>query len=165
MILGIFSCAIYQIFNILGILIKRDYSYKFKEKMKEKKFTPIKNPIFKSQNNLVIKNILIAILDITYFIILTPIFIVFIYESNNGIVRWYIFFFALVGFFIFNISIGKIARIVTEYVSFYLEISLSYLLYHIKNFIKRILKKRKKKENKTKNNKAINNNVIISYGR
>ncbi|MBQ8545541.1 MAG: spore cortex biosynthesis protein YabQ [Clostridia bacterium] len=132
--------------------------------MKDKKFTPIINPIFKSQNNVIVKNILIAILDITYFIILTPIFIVFIYESNNGIVRWYIFFFSVIGFTFFSLTIGKLARKITEYVSFYLEVLLSYISYHTKKCLKRVFKKRNKKEKKTENKQSINN-IIISYGR
>ena len=161
-ILGIILGAIYQIFDILGVLVERNYSYKFKEKMKDKKFTPIINPILKKESRKTLKNIVLAIIDFSYFIVITPVFVVFIYENNNGVVRWYIFLFSLIGFVIFKATVGKILKIITEYISFYLEVLSFYIIYYIKKKLKMIIKKKKtKKEKKAPKS----NQVIISYGR
>ncbi len=159
--LGVLCVVIYQVFKIPFFLIEGQYSYKFKEKMRDKVFLPILNPVNKVKKKRILKSILLILSDFSYFLFITPIFVLFFYETSNGIVRWYVFFFSIIGFLIFEGTVGKLATKTIEYISFYIQISFSYITYMMKKQFKKIFKRKKKRTHK--DNKE--NKILISYGK
>lgn len=159
--LGLFSCAVYQIFKIIKLPLMQEYSDKFSKKMKDKNFGAVLNPLIKERKHKIIKIVVQSLLDFSYFVLLTPIYAIFFYETSNGVVRWYAFAFSLLGFIVFKISIGKIIERLIEYVGFYLEVSLSFIIYKIKKIIKRIFKRKPKKKMKKEEKKQ----VLFTYGK
>ena len=136
--IGMLSCVIYEIFMLARIPLIREYSSGFVKKMKEKDFGKIKNQINKEKRHKILKISIHCVFDFLYFIFLTPIYAIFFYETSNGIVRWYAFLFSLVGFFVFKKTVGRIIEKALEYIGFYLEISVSYIIYKIKMMFFRV---------------------------
>ncbi len=159
--LGLFCGVIYQFFKALELPLVRSYSSNFVLKNKDKTFGSIINPLCKEEKKNILKKFLQALLDVLYFITLTPLFAIFFYEMSNGIIRWYVFAFSLVGFIVFEKTIGKIIRKALEYIGFYLEILFSFILYKTQKALKRIFK-RKPKVKKYKKQKE---QVILSFGK
>ncbi len=159
--LGVMSGVIYQIFVIFELPFVRCYSNDFIAKKQAEDFVNIKNPLKNSKKNVVFKMIMQAFFDFFYFLVLTPIYAIFFYKMSNGVVRWYVFFFSIVGFLIFQKTIGKILKNILQHIGFYFEVLFLYLIFIMKKTFKRFIKiKPKKKEIKRQNEK-----VLLSYGK
>ncbi|MBE6664378.1 MAG: hypothetical protein E7602_07795 [Ruminococcaceae bacterium] len=160
--LGIFSGVIYQFFKALEFPLIKSYSSNFVLKNKDKTFKNFKNPLTKKDKKRIQNKIFQVMLDVLYFIALTPIFAIFFYEMNNGIIRWYVFVFSFIGFLIFEKTIGKIIKKTLEYIGFYIEILFSFIINKFEKLLKHMFKrkprvKRVKKENKKQ--------VLVSFGK
>lgn len=88
------------------------------------------------------EKILLAIWDVLYFILITPVCAIFMYGVNNGIIRWYIILGAMLGFTAFRLSIG---RLVLWLISF----PIGFIKYKLKEAILLVFSKLKQKK-KTK---------------
>lgn len=173
-VLGAFCGILYDIVKIFRNVLVQNYSEKFKIKHLNKTFKGINNPLLNriSKKSKIYSYITIMLFDILYFILLTPIFCIFTYIMNDGIVRWYIFVFSLLGFTGYKISIGRLFGAIIDYFSFYLRILIIYLVKFIKIPFKRlnlrakidIIKAKAKNKNKTKAEVG-KRELIIQFGK
>ena len=159
--LGLFSCFIYQMFLLIKLPLVNEYSDNFIEKMKKKSFKMVGNPLQKEKKRKKFKIVIQSLFDFAFFVVLTPIYAIFFYETSDGIVRWYVFFFSAIGFLIFELTIGKFTRRIIEYLGFYLEIFLSLIINKTKKVLKSIYK-RKPSKKKVKEEKK---QVLVTYGK
>lgn len=173
-VLGAFCGILYDIVKIFRNVLVQNYSEKFKIKHLNKTFKGINNPLLNriSKKSKIYSYITIMLFDILYFILLTPIFCIFTYIMNDGIVRWYIFVFSLLGFTGYKISIGRLFGAIIDYFSFYLRILIIYLVKFIKIPLKKLNLKQKintlKGKFKRKNIKNLNESkreVLIQFGK
>ena len=131
--------------------------------MMGKSYKLVKNPVtikYKHKNK--VRFFVYLFFDTLYCLVLSIVFPIFIYIVNNGIVRWYFFAFALLGFFVCKITLGKILTAILEYFNFYISICAQYSLIPLK---KLYIKLKKAKTAKPKKEKAEKRNVILSYGK
>lgn len=173
-ILGPFCGVLYDLIKIFRKVFVLEYSEKFIIKQSRKEYKGINNPILrkKSRRYKIYSYITTMFFDIFYFILLTPVFCVFTYIMNNGIIRWYIFVFSLVGFVLYKISIGRLFGSIIDYFSFYLRILILYLIKFIKIPLKKLNLKQKISsiKEKVKRKDMINSNeshreVLIQFGK
>ncbi len=164
-ILGSLCWGIYELIKLIRMIFYWDYSEKFRLKMGNKEYKTIKNPLnIKIKGEKKIRFVVALIFDLLYFLILSIIFPIFIYIANGGVFRWYIFAFALLGFVIFKISLGKLLNITLEYINYYTKVLLLRLLNPIKRLIYKIRRKMKTKRVKEKKEKLKERQILFSYG-
>ena len=56
----------------------------------------------------------LVLCDLMYFLIIMPICAIFLHSVNFGIIRWYIIATALLGFYLYKISIGRLQKKIME---------------------------------------------------
>ena len=83
------------------------------------------------------KAVAVGIGDILYFLLITPMAVVFTYQVNDGNIRWYLLFGMVVGFALYYFTICKIIISVSEYIVFFIKTVFSYLSYLILRPIKK----------------------------
>lgn len=140
-VLGVFIGLIYDCFKIFRKFLLFEVSEKLKSFIKKIKL-PLISLNFHGENLKTRHKLTYLILDILFFIVITPIMQIFVYAFSNGIVRWYIILGTFVGFIIYYFSVSKIVLSVFEFILLIFKILLSYLLFFIKlpiNKCKRIL--------------------------
>lgn len=170
-ILGFFSWGIYELIKLVKMLFCWEYSEKFKEKMSKREFKKIKNPLnIKNKAGKNISFVITFFFDIVYFLILSIIFPIFTYITNEGIFRWYIFAFAGVGFVIPKITIGRLLNFVLEHINYYSKVLILLIVTPIYNKIinkmKKIKAKRQEKaKEKEKKEREKERKMLISYGK
>lgn len=173
-VLGAFCGILYDLVKIFRKILVKEYNKKLINKQSKKQYKGISNPIFKrkSKKYKIYSYIITMLFDIFYFIILTPVFCIFTYIMNNGIVRWYIFVFSLIGFVLYKVSIGRISGSIIDSFSFQLRILILYLIKFIKIPLKKLNLKQKintlKGKFKRKNIKNLNESkreVLIQFGK
>ena len=172
--LGALCGILYDIVKISRNVLVPNYSEKFKIKQSNKQYKGINNPILKkiSKKYKIYAYIIIMLSDIIYFILLTPVFCIFTHIMNDGIVRWYIFVFSLVGFIIYKISIGRFFGSIIDYFSFYLRILIQYLISFIKIPLKKLnlkqkisaIKEKIKRKDIIKSDES-KREILIKYGK
>ncbi len=147
--LGLVFGLIYDCVRIIRKLIIGDFSPKFQEKMSNKVFPKITNPLKKqNKKGRISKQVITAIFDFLYCFIITLPLTIFIHVVNSGNVRWYILAGVFGGILIYLFTIGKLTLLINEYIIFYIKIILSYLKYYILKPIKALIKKIKDKSSK-----------------
>ena len=146
-ILGLFIGLIYDVFKIVRKLINGEISNKTKNKLEKIKF-PLINVQFKGENLKIKEKTVYFIVDILFFVVVTPVMQIFIYTFSSGIVRWYIFLGVFIGFMIYYVSVSRIIIIMYEYIAFFIKVLLSYLIYFIKLPFDKIIKILKEKHKK-----------------
>ena len=169
-LVGIFFAFIYYLFVILKrLLILDSFSLKFKIKKSGKKYKKCKNPfdynITKAKR---IKNRVVElIIDLLYFILITPMMAVFLFGYNNGKTRWYLYLSVLIGFFIYRIILGKLSLILIENLTFNILLLFSFSFNYVSAPVKAILRKIKAKKRVKKVKEKVDNSkvVIYSYGK
>lgn len=172
-VLGLFCGIIYDLFKIFRVVITQNYDEKTLNKLKEKQFKRITNPIMSKEikSHKAIKLIVVGLLDIIYFFTLLPIFCVFTYVTNEGEFRWFIFVFALFGVIAYKKSFGRLNGLIIAYFSFYFNVLVAYLLFFSKIPIKRLNNKIKmyfssrKAKKKEKIREIANKELLISFGK
>lgn len=173
-VLGAFCGILYDLVKIFRKILVPEYNKKLINKQSKKQYKGISNPIFKrkSKKYKIYSYIITMLFDIFYFIILTPAFCIFTYIMNNGIVRWYIFVFSLIGFVLYKVSIGRISGSIIDCFSFQLRILILYLIKFIKIPLKKLNLKQKintlKGKFERKNIKNLNESkreVLIQFGK
>ncbi len=173
-ILGFFTGLIYDWMKILRKLLIGEISRKTQQKILKIKF-PLINLKFNDLSLNFRKKSVYFIFDMLFFIILTPIMLIFTYAVSNGTLRWYIIIGAFIGFLCYYYSISKIVLFVYEYILVILKIVVSYVIYFAKIPLTKInlkikrklnsfkMKKKSKKEKKPTEEKAKNRQIIL-YG-
>ncbi|MBQ7353038.1 MAG: spore cortex biosynthesis protein YabQ [Clostridia bacterium] len=167
---GVFFAILYYFLNIIKrILIKGSFSDSFKEKFSKKEYKYIKNPLtYKgTKRKIILDKVLEIVLDIIYFIIITPMMAIFLFGYNNGQVRWYIYGATLLGFFVYKLIFGKLSNLIIEYTIYYFLIILNFggflVLKPINVMIHKLKCKIKHRVQKRKNQKS--RVVVYSYGK
>lgn len=139
-ILGFTSGLIYDFIRIIRVFLGIRYVNRFTEKLSAKKFKFIKNPFYKKETKTKREAIKVFITDIIYFVIMTPIFMIFLYHQNNGSVRWFVFFSVVLGFLSYYFTVGKIIISVSEYIVFYIKAFFLHVIFFISKPLIPILK-------------------------
>jgi len=96
-ILGLISGLIYDIVRIARCILGIRYEKALPSGLRSGKGV---NKIYES--------VIIGFTDVAYFIIVSVIVSVFVYFINSGRIRWYIYFFAVIGFIIYYFTVGRI---------------------------------------------------------
>ena len=166
LILGVFCGVFYDFIKIFRIVLVEEYNIKFKERQKIKVFPKIQNPVLKetSKKENIYKILVISAFDIFYFLSLIPVFCIYTYVMSDGILRWYIFVFALLGVITYKFTLGRLSAHILSYLSYYLHILFLYLMYFIKIPIKK-LKNKIKISKKIKNKKKTSQKIIYNFGK
>lgn len=60
----------------------------------------------------IIHKIVLFLVDSLYFVFITPLCAIYMFGINDGLVRWYIVFGAILGFAFFNLTLGKMINCV-----------------------------------------------------
>ena len=100
------------------------------------------------------KKIEMFIFDILYFVIVTPIILVFLHNFNNGILRWYITVGVIIGFWVCRNTVSRVIQLFLEPIMTACRILFLRLLIRIfklfkfKKYMPRKNKKRKLMHNK-----------------
>ena len=136
---GVVFGLLYDVLRISRIFLGINYVNKFTEKIKDIKLPLIDNPMRRTtkKREEKFKAVAVGIGDILYFLIITPIAVVFTYHVNNGSIRWYLVFGMAAGFALYYFTLGKIIISVSEYIVFFIKTVFSYLSYLILRPIKR----------------------------
>ncbi len=158
-VLGLLVGFIYEVFKILRMLSGLEFPKNINKKTESCVFPLIGN--VKNQRNINTKKrfVLYFIWDFLFFIAITPTFQIFLYAMTFGIVRWYVIFGALIGFAIYQATIGKLFCKIYEYIVFALRVILVYLLYFIKFPFFYVLKRIKKIATAKKNKKSMKKKI------
>lgn len=164
------GAALGVIYNAIGIIkavIFQSYSEKiliFKRYLKRKRSTKK------------INTIVTFFFDLLFFVIITPLMVIFVHCVNNGNLRWYIFFGALTGFLVYRITIGRVIVIILENLAvlfqYAFKTAFEFLYKPIKfawNKVKRKIKFNRKNKNKVIKNKGktktVKGNVVFKIGK
>ena len=167
-ILGCFLWGIYELLKLIRMIFYWDFSEKFRNKMSNKIYKRVKNPInikYKHKNK--IEFTVMLVFDIVYFAILSIIFPTFIYIVNGGIFRWYIFLFAFLGYLTLKLTLGRVVNFLIELFVFYFRIVVLLIKNPIVNKIDALKNKIKMRKQKRIINKEkkIKRNILISFGK
>ena len=165
-LIGIPCGFIYDVFYFFRMLNFPNYSEKFILKNKDKKFKRIDNPLNKKigKNRRIASFIVIGIIDVIYFLLLAPVFCIFIYIRNDGIIRWYIFVFSIVGAITYKLTAGKVISCIIAYMSFYTRVLIENFFLIVKTPIKNLLKNYKRKKNREQHEEN-NKKILLKIGK
>ena len=174
-IFGVVSCPIYFLNKSVRRIFCPNYSDKFANRMKNKEYKRINNPIKIAKKQSRVYNIAVtAAFDLLFFIFLAIEFPVFFYITTDGVIRWYVFAFFTIGFFVYKITLGKISDKIFEFLQYYFQIAALNLFYILKkpllktkNKLKSLMItiKGKIKDKMQKKTKKESKNVLISFGK
>ena len=67
--------------------------------------------------------------DVLYGLCTGAAFCIFLYAANNGRFRWYLFFACMVGFLIYNYSVGRLTVFLSGYIIAFLRAILGFFLF------------------------------------
>lgn len=159
LLLGVFLGALYDLFRVTRVFIGVRYS-KTLIKLWDKKLPLIGVHRFGRGKNITdkIKGAVISVEDILFFVLSGCIVSVFIYRYCYGILRWYVFFGAILGFAAYYVTVGRVVLTVAEFIMFLVVTFAKYVFFFTarpiilafsktKNTIKKL--KDKKAENKS----------------
>lgn len=162
-IFGAYVSLLYELIRILRVTIYKELDGKNKARLKRIRFL---NTEKKPKGKRLIKELL----DIGFFIYVTPLFAVFLHTVNNGIIRGYILIAVTLGHLIYILSVKRITSKLIMPVSFAIIVAFGFIAFVIKAPIKWVIKRikakrvkrRKAKEKKERENKG---KVLLLYGK
>lgn len=169
--IGCFCWVLYELIKLIKMIFYWDFSEKFRLKMGKKEYKSIKNPLnIKIKGDKKIRFVVTLVFDIIYFVILSIIFPIFIFVTNDGIFRWYIFAFAFLGYIVPKATLGRLLNFVLEHINYYSRVLILLIITPINNKITNIRKKlrRNREENvvkKSQEKREKSRNILISYGK
>ena len=104
-VLGLYCGVFYDVIKIFRLIFVKEYCKSFKEKIRGKAFPKIKDLscVLENKKRRAVNIILVGVFDLLFFISLIPVFCIFTYATSNGVLRWYIFVFALLGVYTYKI--------------------------------------------------------------
>ncbi len=165
-VLGAFFCMIYDAIRIIRLFfgiknynvfskIGRAYIDKYKEEKKIGK---------------VYESIVMGITDLIYFLIISIFMMIFIHIANSGIVRWYIYVMAVLGFISYYKTIGKVVLSLSIPLVYYIKKAISAgikaVCYPVRKIIVKSINKRKaNSKNKEIRSENTNRNVLLRTGK
>ena len=165
-LIGVALGALYDVVRIFRTSLGVVYVNRFTDKLKGIKLPLIKNPLLRQEKKRrIAENVMIFITDILYFLVATFVMMVYVYYVNSGVARWYIFVGSVLGIFAYYVSIGKLVISISECISFFIKVLISYLAFFISRPFLLLYRKLKPcfekiKSRKKKNKKSINNQQI-----
>lgn len=77
----------------------------------------------------VYKNVFVFVGDILFFLIVSPLFTVFIYYANSGKIRWYLVTGAVIGFVLYYFTIGRLIMLFSSLIVFIIRSAGAYIIY------------------------------------
>lgn len=139
-ILGAFIGLIYDMFKIFRILSGLEFSNKLQNKISSLKLPIIKQLRVNKNNKFsnAKRYSLYLLWDLLFFIVIIPIVQIFVYATSSGIVRWYIFIGAFLGFLIYYFTLSKLIAPIYEYILLGFKIIFAYAFYFIRLPLKRL---------------------------
>lgn len=159
LLLGIFLGAVYDVFRVIRVGAGVRYGGPVFDRLRDKKLPLIGAYSLGRGKNITdkIKNVIVAVGDVVFSLAAGIAVSVFIYRYCYGIVRWYVFFGALLGFLAYYFTVGRVVLTVAEFIVFFVVTAIKYVFYftvrpmilifiRIKNSL--IKYKEKKSENK-----------------
>ncbi|MBQ7760673.1 MAG: spore cortex biosynthesis protein YabQ [Clostridia bacterium] len=167
-LVGVLFGVFYDGFKVIRGFYILPYQPKFIEKMKNKAYLKVNNPVLKQENKK-IRAIKLFIFDLLYFVFISPICAIFLYSFNNGKMRWYIFLGLFIGFLVYNRTLGRITSYVLQYLIYYHNLLKSFILFYLNKVFKAVAIKIKSKvkviPKRIKNNNENKREVLIKYGK
>ena len=151
--LGAFLCLIYDCFSFFAVIIgvKQGGGGKRISKLS----VPFKDTFVKKAAQLV--------LDLIYFVAITPVCAIFLYSVNFGIFRWYYAVMATIGVISYRVSVGIIIKKIFLAIGLVLRYLLNLILVKIKHVLGRLafkLKRHKRVDTDKKNERQ----KLITFG-
>ena len=151
-IFGIFLGLIYHSISIISNV----FSFKDFE-INNKRLSKYKMPYKESIKS----RVGLYLIDLFYFLLITPISAIFLFGINSGVVRGYIIAGSVVGFFLYKVSLGRLFGIFVNYASLLLQNMLLLQLKLIRKPIRAMGTKFKRKVKK----KTVNHSNLIFIGK
>ena len=171
LLLGIAFGVIYDALKAIRSILNNKITLTFlKSRLYQKSYRGIGyviEPIKKEK----LEKIKLFFWDILYFIIITPLTLIFIYATSFGIVRWYIFASLFIGFVFYYVLFSKITKYLYEPIIFLLILTKEYIKLPFKglfNIIKQRIRSNKQKSKKKPKKSKIKEEkreILISYGK
>lgn len=160
LLLGIFLGVMYDFFRVMRVCVGVRYGNRTLKKFWDKQLPLIGAYAVGRGKNITdkIKNAVVCMGDILFSLAAGVAVSVFIYRHCYGIVRWYVFFGALLGFIAYYFTVGRVVLTVAELIMFFVATAVRYAVYFITRPIVMIFKKMKtslpKRKDKKTENKA-----------
>ena len=157
-LMGVFFGALYDFFRVTRVIFGVRYSSAPVRDKKRKTFPYLDRlPVISSGTVSVIRSVTVIIGDVIFFVICGVGMSVFIYRYCSGIIRFYVFPGAVLGFAAYYNSIGRLVIYVSDAIVFFILSVIKRLLYIIlfpfaflsDRIRKSIKNKRKKAENES----------------
>lgn len=124
---GIIAGALYDIVRIIRCCLGISYTDSAPKWLSNIKLPLLPHEGIKGKTSPIREVIIIGVTDILYFIVLTVFMCIFAYAVNKGKMRWFIYFFALLGFFTYYITVGRLIIRVSSVASFVLRAFFLYI--------------------------------------
>ncbi len=115
-VVGIVLGVLYDVFRIQRISMSRDYHFTVMRKRENNSKTLNLLTNFLLSDKL--KSVIIFIEDVAFFVLSAVIVIIFIYQSNSGIIRWFELSGAVLGFILYYFTVGRLVVSLSEYIIF-----------------------------------------------
>ncbi len=113
---GIVLGIIYDVFRIQRISMSRDYHFvNIRKRENNSKTLNLLTNFLLSDT---LKSVIIFIEDVAFFVLSAIIVIIFIYQSNSGIIRWFEMSGAVIGFALYYFTVGRLVVSLSEYIIF-----------------------------------------------
>ena len=172
LITGVILGAIYDVVRIIRCILGVKYT-EIRPKISLFKNKPKKSLRISGLT----ESLIIHITDVLFFIVCGIIIAITVYFSNSGRVRWFIYFFCVLGFLAYYFTVGKIVIKLSGTITEILKTavySFVYLLFYpffpIVSIIKGVTHKmiegcKVRRINEKKKKDLIKRNVLINYGK
>ena len=161
---GLLFGVIYDLVKLLRYVFVYSFSSRFISMHINNEFKNISNPLINKEKK-IFHNIKLFLFDVLYFLIITPICVIFVYEFNDGIIRIFILVGILVGFLIYRLTLGRLTSLAFQYIAYYVKILLSYLTLLLKKPIRKLFIKYKEKANKRVKKSDRGKKILLKYGK
>ena len=171
-IFGLIAGALYDAVRILRCCLGVKYKASYPKFLSKIKFPLLNITYRKSKLNSIKETILVGLTDILYFAVLTVFMCIFVYAVNNGRIRWFIYFFSLLGFLAYYFTVGKLVIGASTVISFFIRAvflyALVFLLAPIKavvTYLRFFMSRRIKKSKSEKSDQKVKYNVLLTSGK
>ena len=137
LIIGVVLGAVYDTIRIQRIMLGVRYGHKSVKMLRQVKL-PLIGTGKKLPSRAVVKikavmrllrNIIISIQDILFFIFAGLVVTVFVYHANYGQIRWFALLGLALGFFVYYNTVGRVVMLCSEFIVFFIRAIMSYTWY------------------------------------
>lgn len=135
-VLGVIIGIIYDVFYVLGLILG--------VKEGEIRIDSLKKIIAFKKKGKKLDFVIVFVLDILFFIVITPLCAVAIYLLNKGILRWYISLGTILGFLVYKHTVSKIVIQISSVITMLIKALILKFFSKIKKNIFKFKSKNKK---------------------